>query len=243
MQHFISIISLYLFLPIIAFSAPIKDFSATYKLYHNELYVGESVRTLKTEGKNLSFTAKTDTAGLAALFFSISINETSKLRLDKKQLRFVSYEYDEKNKDKSERYKIYLEQNQLYNSHTKQHYPIAEDLQDILGFTISVMHDLNAGKQKITYTIAEKDSLKPYHLKLIKEESIATNNQAINTLKMEHYNPETKHRFTLWCAEELGYLPIRIRSINHKGDENLFNLTQYNQRAIYLNLDNNEIDE
>ena len=242
MQSIITTISL-LFLPLIAFSSPLKDFTAKYKLYHNELYVGESTRKLTTNKNELTFTAATETAGLAAIFFSISINETSKLHFDKKQLRFVSYEYSEKNKDKNELYKVYLDQKQLYNSHTKQHYPIAANLQDILGFTLSVMHDLNAGKRKITYTIAEKDSLKPYHLKLIKKENIATNNQAINTLKMEHYNPETKHRFTLWCAEELGYLPIRIRSINHKGDENLFNLTQYNQRAIYLNLDNDETVE
>lgn len=243
MQYYISLISLYLFLPVVVFSAPVKDFSATYKLYHNELYVGDSVRILKTSGENITFTAKTETAGLAAIFFSISINETSNLHFKNKQLNFVSYQYDEKNKDQHERYQIYLDQKQVYNSYTKKHYPIAENLQDTLGFTISVMHDLNAGKREITYTIAEKDGIKTYHLKLIKKENLSTNSRVIKTLKMEHYNPQTKHRFTLWCAEEMGYLPIRIRSINHKGDENLFNLSRFNQKEIYLNLEPDEDSE
>lgn len=239
MRHIITILSLFLCLPIIAFSAPVKDFTAQYKLYHNGLYVGISERRLKTEKNMLTFTSATETAGLAALFFKITINETSKLLLKNEQLKFVSYNYDEKNKDKNVVYQLSLDKpQQFYNSYTKQHYPAANNLHDTLGFTVAIMHDLQAGKREIKYTIAEKDNLKTYTLKFIKEEKLTTNNGDINTLKMEHYNPQTKHRFTFWCAEKMGFLPVRIRNINHKGDENLFNLTQFNQQAIYLNLEN-----
>ena len=57
---------------------------------------------------------------------------------------------------------------------------------------------------------------------------------------MEHYDPQTKERFTLWCAGNMGFLPIKIQSTNKKGDENLLNLTHFNQNPINLNLNNEE---
>ena len=71
MQYLFITIVLSLFLPSISYSASVKDFTATYKLYHNELYVGVSSRRLNTEKKVLTFSAKTETAGLAALFFGM----------------------------------------------------------------------------------------------------------------------------------------------------------------------------
>lgn len=240
MQSIITTVSL-LFLPMIAFSSPLQDFTAKYKLYHNELYVGDSTRKLTTNKNLLTFTAATETAGLAALFLSVSINEISQLQFKNKQLHFTSYEYDEKNKGHDKHYQFYLDKpQQFYNSYTKKNYPAAKNLQDILGFSIATMLDLKTGQREIKYTIAEKDSLKTYTLKFIKEEKLATNNGYIKTLKMEHYNAQKGHRFTFWCAPEMEFLPVRIRNINHKGDENLFNLSHYNNKAIYLNLEDEE---
>ena len=240
MQSIITTVSL-LLLPLIAFSSPLKDFTAQYKLYHNELYVGESTRKLTTNKNQLTFTAATETAGLAALFLSVTINETSKLQFKNKNLHFISYEYEEKNKGRDKHYQLYLDKpQQFYNSYTKKHYPAAENLHDILGFSVATMIDLKTGQDEIKYSIADEDSLKPYTLKLIKKEKLATNDGYITTLKMEHYDAGKRHRFTFWCAPEMAFLPVRIRTINHKGDENLFNLSHYNNKAIYLNLEDEE---
>ncbi len=242
MRYLLTLI-FYFILHSIAFAAPIKDFTASYDLYHNEFYIGQSTRRLKTKNKFLTFTSTAETAGIAAWFFNITITETSKLRFKNKRLNFFSYQYNEKNNDKNEGYQLRLDKShQFYNSHTKQLYPAAKNLHDTLGFTVAIMLDLQAGKREITYTIAEKDNLKTYTLKFIKKEKLITNTGEISTLKMEHYNPQTKHRFTFWCAENMGFLPVRIRNINHKGDENLLNLTHFNQQSIYLNLDSEEPD-
>ena len=58
-----------------------------------------------------------------------------------------------------------------------------------------------------------------------------------------HYDPQTKTRFTLWCAENMGFLPIRIRKINYKGKVVLLNLTHFNQQAIDLILDEDEDED
>lgn len=241
MKYLVTIV-LYFFLQSITFATSVKDFTAVYGLYHNEFYVGTSTRTLVTQNNLLSFSSTAETGGVAAWFFDITVTETSKLLYKNKNLHFLSYQYDEKGNDKAENYKLSLEKKKLYNSHTKEHYPVAKNLQDTLGFTITIMRDLQTGKREIKYTIAEKDSVKNYTLKLIKKENLATDTGEISTLKMEHYNPKTKSRFTLWCAESMGFLPIRISNINHKGDQNLLNLTKFNKQKIYLELEEEESD-
>jgi len=218
-------------------AASIKDFTATYDLYHNQFFVGKSKRSLNTENQNLTFTSTAETAGIASWFFNVTITEISKLQLKNKHLNFVSYTYSEKNSDETKGYELRQDKpNNFYNSHTKQTYPITQNLHDTLGFTVAIMQDMQEGKRNITYTIAEKDNLKKYTLKFIKKENLTTNNGEISTLKMEHYDPQTKQRFTFWCAENMNFLPIRIRNINHKGDENLLNLTHFNHQVISMSV-------
>ena len=244
MQYLISFI-FYLFLQNTAFASPLKNFTAGYDLYHNQFYVGTSTRTLNSSNNQYTFSSTAKTAGVVSWFADISIKETSKLLFKNNRLNFVSYEYDEKNRDEKEtkNYQLNLTKpQQFYNSYEKKHYPAAKNLHDTLGFSVAIMHDLQLGKREISYTIAEKDNLKIYTLKFIKKENLITDKGHISTYKMEHYDPKTKARFTFWCAENMGFLPIRIRNINQKGDENLINLTHFNQKKIFLNLEDEESD-
>lgn len=242
MRYLLTIV-FYLFIQTTSSSAPLKDFTVSYDLYHDEMYIGQTSRNLVANDKFLTFSSVAKTAGIAAWFYDITISEKSKLRYKDQQLNFFSYSYNENKNDKKKSYQLRLDkQHQLYNSHTKELYPIKSNLHDTLGFTVAIMHDMQAGNRSITYTIAEKDKLKTYSIKFIQKENLATNNSSVPTLKMEHYNPQTKQRFTFWCAENMGFLPIRIRKINRKGKEILLNLTQFNQKKIYLSLDDEDLN-
>lgn len=242
MQYLITI-TFYFLLQSIAFSSPLKDFTVGYDLYHNGIYVGQSTRKLTTKDKLLTYSSVAKTAGFVAWFADITITETSKLLFENKRLNFISYDYTEKNNDKNEGYQLHLDKpQQFYNSYEKQHYPVTKNLHDTLGFSVAIMHDIQLGKRELKYSIAEKDNLKTYTLKFIKKEELSTDKGKISTLKMEHYDPQTKVRFTFWCAEKMGFLPIRISNINQKGDENLLNLNRFNQKKIYLELDEEESD-
>lgn len=235
---------LYIFIPAMLLAAPIEDFTAKYNVYHNEMYVGQSTRSLNSNSSLLKFSSVTETAGLAALFFDITINETSQLILKNKNLNFFSYHYNENKEDKNKHYQLSIDDKtqQLYNSHTRKHYPTTKNMHDMLGFTIAIMFDLKKGLRDLKYSIAEKNKINNYHLKFIQEEKLISNNKEINTLKMEHYDPLKKQRFTLWCAKNLDFVPLRIRKIKENGDETLLNLTQFNHENIYLSLDNEESD-
>ncbi len=216
----------------------VENFSAGYDLYYNGIFVGRSQRELKNNQNILTYTATSKTAGLAAVFLDVTIRETSRLRLQQQQPRFFDYHYLESNNDKQEKYAITLrDQHTFYNSHTKKTYPYADNLQDTLGFAIRLMHDLQQGKRNIAYTMAEKDQVKTYNLKFIGKESLLTDNAPLETIKLEYHEPGSKLRFTVWCAEKMGFLPVRIASITPHGDENLLLLNAYNRKKIYIDYD------
>ena len=242
MRYLITIL-FYFSIQALSFAAPIKDFTVRYNLYHNETYVGQTTRHLVSKNNNITFSSVAKTDGFIAWFVDITVTEVSKLQYKNDRLNLFSYRYNEKKSEENKSYQLNIDQgNKIYNSHTKEFYPITNNLHDTLGFTVAIMNDMQNGKRKVKYTIAEKDSLKTYTLKFITKENIATNNGHITTFKMEHYDPKTKERFTLWCAENMGFLPIRILSINRKGNENLLNLTQFNQKEFYLSLPEEEIE-
>ncbi|MCW8899767.1 MAG: DUF3108 domain-containing protein [Gammaproteobacteria bacterium] len=234
----IFIATIFLLLPSITSASSVKDFSASYAVYKNGFFLGNTKRTLTTKNNILNYTAVTETAGIAAWFFDVTIFEKSKLILKNDSLNIYSYKYDEKNKDKHTIHELHIDDNkQLYHSYTKQHYPITKNLHDGLGFNIAMMHDLKKGLRDIKYTIAEKEKLKDYHIKFVKEETLPADNGGLKTIKIEHTNPKTKDRFTFWCVESMGFLPVRIQNVKDNGDEVLLNLTHYNNKEVYLYLD------
>ena len=235
----------------------INNYSAIYEVYHNETHVAHSSRKLTSKNNVYELSSKTELAGIFSWFSDITVTETSRLLLKNNKLKFQSYSFQETDNDKNKSYELYLEKKtgkkkknnqnseplQFFNSHLNKTLPAAENLQDTLGFTVAIMHDLQKGNRNIRYTIAEKDNLKTYSLKFLKNKELTANNKALNTIKLEHYNPETQHRFTFWCAEELNYLPVRIQNIKKNGDEILLNLIKLNNKKLILDIDDETDDE
>lgn len=240
-MHYLYLTAIFFLLPSFSAARAVNDFSASYAVYKNNFFLGNTKRTLTTNKNMLNFSAVTKTAGIAAWFFDITILETSKLVLKENSLNIYSYKYDEKNKDKHVIHQLHIDDSkQLYNSFTKKQYPITQDLHDGLGFSIAMMHDLIKGKRDFKYTIAEKNKLKKYHIKYVGEEKLPTDKGYLQTIKIEHTNPVTKNRFTFWCADSMGFLPVRILNVKDNGDEVLLNLTHFNQKEIYLEMDEEE---
>ena len=85
-------------------------------------------------------------------------------------LNIYSYNYDEQKNDERITHQLHIDKSgKLYNSYTKQQYPITANLHDGLGFSIAIMQDLKKGIRDIKYTIAEKKKLRNwvYSVKVI----------------------------------------------------------------------------
>lgn len=99
MRYLLTIV-FYLFIQTTSSSAPLKDFTVSYDLYHDEMYIGQTSRNLVANDKFLTFSSVAKTAGIAAWFYDITISEKSKLRYKDQQLNFFSYSYNENKNDK-----------------------------------------------------------------------------------------------------------------------------------------------
>ena len=242
-MRYIITLFFYLLLHNVAFSTSIKDFTSRYEVYHNNFYVGTATRKLKKEKNFFIFSSEAKTAGIASWFYDVTITETSKLIDKNKQFRFHSFDYHKNKNGEKEGYQLNLKNSQqFYNTYKKQLFPVSNNLHDTLGFTVAIMYDLKMGKRSISYTVAKKTKIDNYQLEFMKEENLETNTGAIHTLKMEYFDQKKKQRITIWCAPEMDYLPIRIININSNGDENLLHLTHFNNKPVYLSLDEEEIE-
>lgn len=220
--------------------ADIDPFNSRYEVFHNNIYVAKSFRTVTRNGdKSLLFEAKTEPAGIAAWFFDINILEKSLLEINDAKLKFKEYSYSEIKDGKlntSESFQIKkTSQKQFYNSHLKETHPVTDNLHDILGFLLAMMNKAQQGEKNITLTIAEKDNLKPYHLKYLGEEELETRDSNQQTLKFEHRSHDSRFSFIFWLSPKLNYLPVRILNRKDNGDEILMNLTHFNNKSYYFN--------
>ena len=88
---------------------------------------------------------------------------------------------------------------------------ISPTTQDKLLYQLTMMLDLKAGRKKLQYEIADGGTLKDYEFNVIGEEEIDTPMGKLHTVKLERVN-DVRHT-TIWCAESLEYLPVRIEQV------------------------------
>jgi hypothetical protein len=88
------------------------------------------------------------------------------------------------------------------------------------------MHDLKMGHTPTSYTVVDGAKIKTYQLIYLGEEIVDTPIGKFNTMKFSRQRPGKKKTITLWCAEDLHYLPIKVES---KDDDGAITIATINQ--------------
>jgi hypothetical protein len=83
------------------------------------------------------------------------------------------------------------------------------------------MLDMQAGKKQVTYTIADKKRVDDYHLQRTGTDTIETPMKTFTSTKLVSNKIRDKMQFIIWCAPELGYLPVKVMKIEEDGDESV----------------------
>lgn len=199
-------------------------FEATYDVLYNEFYLGTAVRTLEPQGnQRWIYHSHTSPKGIASAFVSDIIDETSAIRKYNNRFQPTQYDYRQHGgkKDKVFQLKFDWESKQLSNTYTKKTYPLSADTHDLLSFQIQLMQDMQAGKTSISYIIADKKRVDSYSLKLTETEDVETPMKTFSAVKLVSNKIRDKMQFIIWCAPELGYLPIKVMKIDDDGDESV----------------------
>lgn len=199
-------------------------FEATYDVLYNEFYLGTAVRTLQPQdNQTWIYRSHTSPKGIASAFVSDIIDETSTIRKYDNRFQPSLYDYHQHGgkKDKAFQLKFDWKSKQLSNTYTKKEYPLSANTHDLLSFQIQLMQDMQAGKTSISYIIADKKRVDTYSLKLTETENVETPMKTFSAIKMVSNKIRDKMQFIIWCAPELGYLPIKVMKIDDDGDESV----------------------
>ena len=100
--------------------------------------------------------------------------------------------------------------NQVVNTVNGQPWSMALEhgTQDKLLYQLSIMQDLHTSKTSLHYPIADGGKLKYYDIEIVGKERIHIELGTFDAVRLRHI--KGRRKTTMWCAEQLGYLPIRI---------------------------------
>lgn len=78
---------------------------------------------------------------------------------------------------------------------------------------IAMMRDLAAGVREAAYVVVDRHDVKRYEIDVVAEETVTVPAGEYRTLKIERRRPGSSRSSLLWCAPELGYLPVRLEQL------------------------------
>ena len=81
---------------------------------------------------------------------------------------------------------------------------------DRISIQYELMYDLLNGEPNKQYTLFDVDGLKTINVRIIGRKTVKVRAGQFEAVGIEHQAENSKRVTTLWCVEELGYLPVII---------------------------------
>ncbi|MBI1424524.1 MAG: DUF3108 domain-containing protein [Gammaproteobacteria bacterium] len=210
-------LSLSLFPPVTRADLLMHGFTVTYEVNRNGIYLGDTVRTFKQlPDNNWQYTSTTKAKGLASLFFSDTVRETSTLRQEGNRIIPLTYVYDQSGGKDVEHYEIDFlwDQHKIYNSREKKEYKIEGNAQDVQTFLIQIMRDLQNRQNTMTYFIASRSNTSSYVLTQNGSKKIDTPYKTLETIELASNKLNDNDQYRIWCAVSLEFMPVRVLKID-----------------------------
>lgn len=198
-----------------------EDFQARYQLSINSFNIGEAEVTLSSQDDGFyRYQSHTHPTGIAKLFRSDVVKESSQFSLHKGWPRPHEYRFDHTGSKKGRHAFLKFDWKALEVANTVEGHTwemeIPATALDKLLVQVAVMMDLSAGKEQLTYAIADGGKLKEYHFAIVGPEKIKVPAGEFDVIKLERLRKDNDRTTYFWCAESLGYLPVRIKQIEHE---------------------------
>lgn len=199
-----------------------KPFKATYELTAASFTLGELTRQLTiNEQGHYVYQSFSKPTGYAKWFTDIELTEISEWALHNNTPRPLKYSYDrtgDKNK-KKRNVRLSFDWGKMRVTNTINDDPwkmsIPADTLDKLLYHLAVMYDLQQNKIELSYHVADGGKLKTYHFEKQNREHIKTKAGDFITIKVKQTG--SKRDTYIWCAPELGYLPVQLEQHTKRG--------------------------
>jgi hypothetical protein len=199
-----------------------KSYSATYGIYKGLFKLGTMQRRLEidSDGKYV-FESVMETRGVVALFARNRVVEKSRGRVTNQQFLPESYEYIKL--DSSRNYSLIFDYEsglvRRLDSKANWKADMPHKLLDKLVYQAQITFDLSRRPRSLYYNVVGRKKLKKYEIKNLGEEKIQTKFGEFEAFKLQRSKNNSKKRTTVWYANELDWLPIKVE--HRDGDGNV----------------------
>lgn len=202
-------------LPLAADHAPLPEFEAEYTLSLNGLDVAELQVRLHREGEHYMYESFTRPIGVLALFRDDRIRETSQWvygREGRIQPLRYTYQHTGSKREREADLRFDWAAGKVLNRVENEPWTmeIPQGTQDKLGYQLALMLDLSHGRRDLSYHVADGGKLKVYQVDFQGMETLQTELGELRTIKVQRQKDRKGRVTTIWCAEKLAYLPVRI---------------------------------
>jgi len=197
----------------IANASPFPDqFTAVYSVKKAGVTIAETKRVLSRENDQYLFESITRPSGIATLFTDGQVVERSQWQFFQDKPRPLQYTFFNSGGKKKRNVTLNFDwdKNQVTNTINGEPWSMALEYgtSDKLLYQLRIMQDLPTANGALRYPVADGGKLKYYDIKIIGKERIRTPLGIFTTVRLQH--TKGRRKTTMWCAEELQYLPVRI---------------------------------
>jgi len=221
------------FLPAPTPAAPLpapSPFVAVYEVRTGGIGVGTMTRRFQIDaGSNYRFESVVESTGLVAMLKPLRIEESSAGSWSPDGPRPARYAYARRSGKKLKQSIIEFDWSGARAVSTINDTPVDFELPegtiDKLSYQLVLMQDLASARTTLNYRVADVGKTKDYVLTQRPREQVKAGGQVYATVPVE-YARDDGRRTVLWCAEVLGYLPVRIEYREKDGETTLATLTR-----------------
>lgn len=194
----------------------IPNFTAKYSVTKLGISLGEMVSIFKADkNNNYIYSSVTKPKGIASWFSSDTVSEVSSGTYSDGKITSLQYRYSRSGGKKEQDTKINFDyKNKVATDITdgkKKELTIGESTTDRQIIQILLMIDMLNNEDNLNYEVINKQELKPYNFKKSNTEKLKTEIGEFDTIKVVRKREGSSRETTLWLAEQLHYLPIRIK--------------------------------
>ena len=102
--------------------------------------------------------------------------------------------------------------------------PYEANVQDKLSYQLQLREDLIAGRQELSYRIADGGKIKTYRFVRSGEETLTTPAGTFDCVRLQLERAADQQQTLIWMAPALDYLTVRLLRVDASGREHFLNL-------------------
>ncbi|MDZ4202256.1 MAG: DUF3108 domain-containing protein [Gallionella sp.] len=196
-----------------------KHAQLTFSAYQGTggMQIGESIHRLDIADGQYTLTAITQTTGLASIFKSYLLTQTSRGRTGEQGLHPDSFDEEKKQSKGTQNVRAEFDrtEHKLHFSHGGEA-DLPEQAQDILSFLYQ-LSQLSMNTTPLPLFISNGKKLESYQMDIGAEEEISTPLGKLRALPLRKLHAKGEEGFDVWLGLEYRLLPVKIRQIDRAG--------------------------